>query len=165
VTKTSTARLQTFHSADFGVLGHADGDAVMFYRRPIRKCAPDTEFDIRGLDALPRVDIAYAYAGDDGTAIRAFVAAGAKGIVMAAFAPGLPSPPEMEALKEARVAGVVVLMSSRAGSGRVFKSSRTRDAGFLTADNLTPQKARILLALALTRTSEPSEIERMFATY
>ncbi|MGE5512311.1 MAG: asparaginase [Bacteroidota bacterium] len=165
VTKTSTARLQTFRSADFGVLGHADGDAVMFYRRPIRKCAPDTEFDIRGLDALPRVDIAYAYAGDDGTAIRAFVAAGAKGIVMAAFAPGLPSPPEMEALKEARVAGVVVLMSSRAGSGRVFKSSRTRDAGFLTADNLTPQKARILLALALTRTSEPSEIERMFATY
>jgi L-asparaginase len=165
VTKTSTARLQTFRSADFGVLGHADGDAVMFYRRPIRKCAPDTEFDIRGLDALPRVDIAYAYAGDDGTAIRAFVAVGAKGIVMAAFAPGLPSPPEMEALKEARVAGVVVLMSSRAGSGRVFKSSRTRDAGFLTADNLTPQKARILLALALTRTSEPSEIERMFATY
>ncbi len=165
VTKTSTARLQTFRSADFGVLGHADGDAVMFYRKPIRKCAPDTEFDIRGLEALPRVDIAYAYAGDDGTAIRAFVAAGAKGIVMAAFAPGLPSPPEMEALKEARAAGVVVLMSSRAGSGRVFKSSRTRDAGFLTADNLTPQKARILLALALTRTSEPSEIERMFATY
>ena len=92
VTKTSTARLQTFRAADFGALGHADGDRVVFYRRPIRKTGPDTEFDIRPLDSLPRVDIAYSYAGDDGTATRAFVAAGARGIVMAAFAPGLLAP-------------------------------------------------------------------------
>ncbi len=85
VTKTATQRLQTFRSADFGVLGHADGDAVAFYRRPLRRCCPNTEFDIRALDALPRVDIAYAYAGGDGTAVRAFVAAGAKGIVSAGF--------------------------------------------------------------------------------
>jgi L-asparaginase len=165
VTKTATARLQTFRSADFGVLGHADGDAVAFYRKPIRKGAPDTEFDIRTLDALPRVDIAYSYAGDDGTAVRAFAAAKAKGIVMAAFAPGMVSPPEMEALKEAVAAGAVVMMSSRAGSGRVFNSSKIRDAGFLTADNLTPQKARILLSLALTKTKDPAEIRRIFATY
>ncbi len=165
VTKTSTTRLQTFRSPDFGVLGHADGDAVVFYRKPIRKCAPDTEFDIRGLDALPRVDIAYSYSGDDGAAIRAFAAAGAKGIIAAAFAPGMLSPPEMEAYGEARAAGVVVVISSRAGSGRVFDSSKMRNAGFLTADNLTPQKARILLALALTRTSDPAEIRRIFATY
>ena len=79
VTKTSTLRLQTFRTPDFGVLGHADGDAVAFYRRPLRRCCPDTEFDIRALEALPRVDIAYAYAGGDGTAVRAFVAAGAQG--------------------------------------------------------------------------------------
>ena len=113
VTKTSTARLQTFRSPDFGVLGHADGDAISYYRQPIRRRAPDTEFDIRGLDALPRVDIAYSYAGDDGTAIRAFIGAGARGIVMAAFAPGLLSPPEMEAAKEAVAAGVTVVLSSR----------------------------------------------------
>ena len=88
VSKTATLRLQTFRSADFGVLGHADGDAIAFYRRPLRRCCPDTEFDIRALDALPRVDIAYAYAGADGTAVRAFIAAGAKGIVSAGFAPG-----------------------------------------------------------------------------
>ena len=70
------------------MLGHADGDAVAFYRRPLRRCYPDTEFDIRALDALPRVDISYAYAGGDGTAVRAFIAAGAKGIVSAGFAPG-----------------------------------------------------------------------------
>jgi L-asparaginase len=165
VTKTSTARLQTFRTPDFGVLGHADGDAITYYRQPMRRRAPDTEFDIRGLDALPRVDIAYSYAGDDGTAIRAFVAAGAKGIVLAAFAPGLLSPPEMEAAKEAVAAGVVVAASTRAGSGRTFHPQRSREAGFLAADNLTPQKARILLALALTRTSDKAEIARMFATY
>ncbi len=82
VTKTATLRLQTFRSADFGVLGHADGDAIAFYRRPLRRCCPDTEFDIRSLEALPRVDIAYAYAGGDGTAVRAFTAAGAEGIVL-----------------------------------------------------------------------------------
>lgn len=165
VTKTSTSRLQTFRSADFGALGHADGDAIAFYRRPLRRAMPDTEFDIRGLDALPRVDVAYSYAGDDGTAIRAFIAAGAKGIVMAAFAPGLLSPPEMVAAKEAAAKGIKIVLSSRAGSGRTFNSAKVRDAGFIPADNLTPQKARILLSLALTRTSDTAEIKRIFATY
>ncbi|MFV0296331.1 MAG: asparaginase [Hyphomicrobiaceae bacterium] len=165
VTKTSTARLQTFRSPDFGALGHADGDAIAYYRKPVRQHAPDTEFDIRHCDALPRVDVAYSYAGDDGTAIRAFINAGAKGIVVAAFAPGLLSPAETEAAREAVAAGIVVVTSSRAGSGRVFQPTRLREAGVIGADNLNPQKARILLALALTRTSDKAEIQRMFATY
>jgi L-asparaginase len=165
VTKTSTARLNTFRSPDFGVLGHADGDAINFYRRPVRRTAPDTEFDIRDLDALPRVDIAYSYAGDDGAAVRAFVAAGARGIVAAAFAPGLLAPAEMAALREAADRGIAVAVSSRAGSGRVFPSTRTVSAGFIPADNLTPQKARILLALALSRTQDRGEIKRMFSDY
>ena len=63
VTKTSTYRLQTFRTPDFGVLGHADGDAIAYYRQPVRRRAPNTEFDIRALEALPRVDIVYAYTG------------------------------------------------------------------------------------------------------
>ncbi len=165
VTKTSTGRLQTFRSPDFGALGHADGDRISFYRRPIRRVGPDTDFDIRTLDALPRVDIAYSYTGDDGTATRAFVAAGAKGIVAAAFAPGMLVPTELTALKEAVAAGVVVVLATRAGSGRAFTSKPARDAGFISADNLTPQKARILLALALTRTSDPARLREFFATY
>lgn len=165
VTKTATARLQTFRSRDFGVLGHADGDAVAFHRQPVRRRAPDTEFDVAGLDTLPRVDICYAYAGGDGTAARAFLAAGARGIVSAGFAPGFASPAEAEALRDAARHGVVVVQSTRAGSGRTFRSTRIREAGFLIADNLTPQKARILLALALTRTSSHDEIARMFRTY
>ncbi len=165
VTKTATMRLQTFRSPDFGVLGHADGDAVEFYRRPIRRHAPDTEFDIAGLDALPRVDIAYAYAGGDGAAVRAFIAAGARGIVSAGFAPGFTSPDEADALKEAAEKGIVVVQSTRAGSGRTFRTTRIRQAGFLIADNLNPQKARLLLSLALTKTSDPEDIMRMFRTY
>jgi L-asparaginase len=165
VAKTSTMRLHTFRSADFGVLGHADGDAVAFYRRPLRRCCPDTEFDVAALDALPRVDIAYSYAGADGTAARAFIAAGAKGIVSAGFAPGFAGPRDFEALKAAIAQGIVVVQSTRAGSGRTFRSTRLADAGFLIADNLTPQKARILLALALTVTSDPERIAQMFRTY
>jgi len=165
VTKTSTLRMQTFRSPDFGVLGHADGDAIAFYRRPIRRCAPDTEFDVAHMDALPRVDIAYSYAGGDGTAVRAFTAAGAKGIVAAGFAPGFVPPGDFDALSEAAASGVVVMQSTRAGSGRTFRSTKLRDAGFLIADNLNPQKARILLALALSVTQDPEEIMRIFLTY
>lgn len=165
VTKTSNWRMQTFRTPDFGVLGHADADLIAYYRRPERRHMPDTEFDVAGLAALPRVDIAYAYAGSDGTAVRAFVAAGAKGIVSAGFAPGMPPPADLAALAEAVKQGVTVVQSSRAGSGRIHRSKRMVDAGILAADNLNPQKARILLALALTKTSEPAEIARIFATY
>jgi L-asparaginase len=165
VTKTSTYRMQTFRSPDFGALGHADGDAVTFYRKPLRRHAPDTEFDVRALDALPRVDISYAYTGADGTAARAFIAAGARGIVSAGFAPGFCGPGDEEVLKDAVRQGIVVVQSTRAGSGRTFKSAKMRESGFLVADNLNPQKARLLLALALTVTSDPAEVERIFATY
>jgi L-asparaginase len=165
VTKTATLRLQTFRTPDFGVLGHADGDAVVFYRQPVRRRAPDTEFDIGDLEQLPRVDVSYSYAGADGTAVRAFVAAGARGVVSAGFAPGFSAPGESEALKQAVSQGVVVVQSTRAGSGRTFRTSRLKAGGLLIADNLNPQKARLLLSLALTRTRDPDEIARIFRTY
>lgn len=165
VSKTSTWRMQTFRTPDFGALGQADGDRVVFYRKPLRRAAPDTEFDLAGLAALPRVDIAYSHADADGTAIRAFVAAGARGIVSAGFAPGAPTPAEAEALAEAVKEGVAVVQSTRVGSGRVVRGHKMREGGILAADNLTPQKARILLAYALTVTRDPAEIERIFATY
>lgn len=165
VTKTSNGRLQTFRAPDFGVLGHVDGDRVVFYRKPIRCHAPDTEFDMSQISELPRVDISYSYAGSDGIAIKTFVDAGARGIVGAAFAPGLLSPEEFIAMEAAAQRGVVVVLSSRAGSGRTFGPSKVKAAGFLQADNLTPQKARLLLAMALTKTQDLAQIQRMFDTY
>ena len=166
VAKTSTLRLQTFRTPDWGILGHADGDAVAFYRRPLRRAAPDTEFDVAGLPALPRVDIIPTFAGADATFIDAARAAGARGLVCAGFPPGSPTPAQRTALVAAARAGIVVVQSSRAGSGRIVpdKVSLVQD-GFVGADTLAPLKARILLMLALTRTTDVPEIRRMFATY
>ncbi len=165
VTKTSTYRLQTFRSPDFGVLGHVDGDGVQIYRRPTRPHTVDTEFQLAGLKQLPRVDIAYSYAGNDGAIIDAMVAAGARGIVSAGLAPGIPTPAERKALERARDVGVVVVQSSRALSGRVALRRYLAEADMVAADNLNPQKARILLMLALSRSENVCEIRRMFATY
>jgi L-asparaginase len=164
-TKTSTYRLQTFRSPDFGLLGHIDGDGVQIYRRPWRRHAPDTDFDVAGVARLPRVDIAYSYGGADGTVVDALVAAGARGIVSAGLAPGIPSPLERIALERARDAGVVVVQSSRAGSGRIALRRYLDEACMVAADNLNPQKARILLMLALGQTSDIGEIRRMFTVY
>ena len=165
VTKTSTLRLQTFKSRDFGMLGHADFDKIAYYRTPERRRMPDTEFDLSGLTELPRVDIALTYAGVDGTLVDALVAAGARGIVTAAMAPGYNAPAEFEALCRAAEAGVVIAQSTRAGSGRVGDVPSRRAPGAVLADNLTPQKARVLLMLGLTRTRDPAELQRMFDEY
>ncbi len=166
VTKTSNYRVQTFRTPDWGMLGHADGDGVAFYRRPVRRGAPDTEFDVAGLIALPRVDIVPTYGGADAVVIDALVAAGARGLVSSGFPSGSPSPAQRDALIKAVAQGVVVVQSSRAGSGRVIDSKvEVRRSGFVGSDTLTPLKARILLMLALTRTSNVAEVRRMFATY
>ncbi|MDG2205245.1 MAG: asparaginase [Alphaproteobacteria bacterium] len=165
MTKTSTLRQQTFRSADFGLLGHADWDKVAYYRMPERRRAPDTEFDVRGLDDLPRVDVSMTYAGSDGAAIEAFQAAGAKGIVIGAMAPGYVTPMELEKLHAAREAGVAIVHSTRAGSGRVGDVPSRRAPGTVLADNLTPQKARVLLTVALTKTDNPMELQRIFDEY
>jgi L-asparaginase len=166
VTKASTLRLETFRSADLGMLGYSDPDGrVAIYRRPARRHAPDTEFYVRGRRDLPRVDIAYSYAGADRTALDAFVSSGARGIVVASMAPGVTTAAETEALAHARGQGVLVVLSSRAGSGRVLPRTALRERGFVVADNLLPQKARILAMLALTRTDDPVEIQAMFDAY
>jgi L-asparaginase len=166
VTKASTLRLEAFRSPDLGVLGYADPDGrVAVYRRPTRRHAPDTEFEVRGVADLPRVDITWSYAGADGAAIEAFVNAGARAVVSAALAPGLATPAETEALLAARRKGVLVVQASRAGSGRVLPRTVLRERRFVSADNLNPQKARVLAMLALTVTNDVDQVQRMFDEY
>jgi L-asparaginase len=166
VTKASTLRVETFRSPDLGMLGYADPDGrIAIYRKPARRHAPDTEFDVRGHSPLPRVDIVASYAGADGAAIEAFVAAGARGIVSASLPPGVTTPAESDALLQARRRGVLIVLSSRAGSGRVLPRTMLRERGFVVADNLNPQKARVLSMLALTRSDDPAEVQRIFDQY
>jgi len=166
VTKASTLRVETFRSHDLGMLGYADPDGrIAIYRKPTRRHAPGTEFDVRGRTELPRVDIVASYAGADGAAIDAFVAAGARAIVSASLPPGVTTPAESDALLQARRRGVLIVLSSRAGSGRVLPRTVLRERGFVVADNLNPQKARVLAMLALTRTDDPVEVQRLFDEY
>jgi L-asparaginase len=165
VVKTSTYRLQTFRSFDFGALGHADGDGVHLYRNPSRPHMPDTEFAGLDLGSLPRVDIVYSYAGADGALIDAAVAAGARGLISAGFAPGSPTPQQRTAFERAIKSGVVVVQCSRAASGRVAPRRRLRESGIVAGEDLSPQKARILLMLALSTTDDIAAIQNAFATY
>jgi L-asparaginase len=164
VVKTSTYRLQTFRSLDFGALGHVDGDGVHFFRAPLGAHMPDGPFAGRALTApLPRVDIVYSYAGADGALIDAAIAAGARGLVSAGFAPGSPTPDQRQAFERAIEAGVVVAQCSRAASGRVAPRRRLRETGIVAGGDLSPQKARILLMLALTGTTDIPTIQQLFA--
>ena len=164
VVKTSTYRLQTFRSVDFGALGHADGDGVHFYRAPTRAHMPDTPFAGLELAALPRVEIIYSYAGADGALVDAAVAAGARGIVSAGFAPGSPTPEQRSAFERAAKSGIVVVQCSRA-SGRVAPRRRLRESGIVAGEDFSPQKARILLMLALSTTSDITRIQPLFQIY
>ncbi len=166
VTKTATYRVETFQGRDLGPLGYADNDGrVLFYHRPLRTHTTETEFDLTDIDALPRVDVVVSYLGADGVMIDAAVAAGTRGIVSAGTGAGRPTPAEDAALDRAAAAGVVVVQGTRVGSGRTVTSPGLRRKGWSAADNLQPWKARILLALGLTKTSDVTEIQRMFDTY
>lgn len=164
-TKANTRMVQTFAARGLGVLGVVDGDRPVYYRGTERRHTHGSEFDVLVLEPenLPRVDISYTYAGSDGTDVDAFVANGARGIVVATAGAGATTRGQSAALRRAVEAGVIVARSSRTGSGRVG-SGRSR-GGSVSADDLNPQKARILLMLALTITENPGEIQRIFNTY
>jgi L-asparaginase len=167
VTKNATYRVQAFQSRDLGPLGYADGDGkIVYYYQTVKKHTVDTEFDVRGLQSLPRVDVVVSYVGADGKMIEAAATAGAKGIVSAATGAGRPTPAEDEAFDRVyREKGVIMCLCSRVASGRVVRSPGLAKRGFVAGDNLQPWKARALLALALAKTADADEIQRMFDTY
>ena len=163
-TKTHTSDVETFKSGDFGFLGVVDQDRVVFSRASGKR----QHIALEGVP-LPRVDIVAMYAGADGAMLRAAVAAGCKGIVVQALGRGNVNPALYDAVKEAIGKGVVVVISTRVPNGRVLPvygypggGATLKEAGAVFADNLSPEKARILLMLALQDTSKPSEIQRLF---
>jgi L-asparaginase len=167
VTKNSTYRVQAFQSRDLGPLGFADADGkIAYYHRPARKHTVETEFDVRSMQSLPRVDIVVSYVNADGAMIEAAVKAGAKAIVSAATGAGRPTPAEDDAFDKAyKENQVLMCLCSRVAAGRVVRSPGLTRRGFVAGDNLQPWKARILLALALTKTSNADDIQRMFDSY
>ena len=169
VTKSNTYRVEAFRSGELGFLGYVDADAVSFYRESTRRHTARSEFDVRALDTLPKVEIVYAYAEPSTVALAALAGAGIDGLVVAGTGAGGLSEAERAVIKtfgaDPAKPRPAVVRSSRTGNGRVI-SRRDYDAeGLVAGDNLNPQKARILLMLALTKTRELAEIRRIFAEY
>jgi len=161
VTKTDALRLQTFQTRGYGLLGVVDRDRVVFYRRVERRHTAAGEFDLTGVTQLPRVDVLLTYQGAPGDLIQAAVDAGAKGIVVATAGAGATSGTQGEGLRYAASKGIAVVTTTRTGSGRIAGGRGNNIAG----EDLAPLKARILLMVALTKTSDPAELRRIFSEY
>ncbi len=172
VTKLSAYRMDTFRSIDLGVLGVADPDKVIFHTEPLRRHTFKSEFNIAALPAdpkaLPAVECVYAYTEAPGYLIDSLTEHGVKGIVVDGTGAGSPTGGpggQTEAIKRAQAKGIVVVVTARTRGGRVQDTPRRRESGIIPADNLTPEKARMLLQVALTKTTDPKEIKRIFDEY
>ena len=167
VTKTNTPAVDTFKSPNSGKIGTVFYGNVKFYMNPVRKHTVNSAFDITKIKELPRVDIIYSHSNDNPDFVNVAVKNGAKGIINAGMGNGNPFPSALEALGEAVKAGVVVVRDSRVGSGETTLNGEVDDGkyGFLASDNLNAQKARVLLMLALTQTTDKAKIQEFFLTH
>ncbi|WP_454754293.1 asparaginase [Cupriavidus necator] len=155
VTKAASFDLNAFEAPQFGPLGRVEASGAVTMRRLPVRCRVFPPPALSNIDALPRVDIVMSYAGADRTAIDALVAAGCAGIVSAGLPPGRPANAEAQGLADAVRAGTTVVQSTRAARGMVPPQAFLRAAGVLAGGDLSPQKLRILLMLALTQTRDP----------
>lgn len=165
ISKTNTTAIDTFKSLEQGYLGGFAGGDVYFSSVLNKMHTTQTAFDISKVEELPQVDILYSYQNDGRYLYDAAVAAGAKGIVVAGSGNGSLSSKAMEGAKAAAANGTIIARSTRVGSGIVTHSASDDKEGFVSADSLNPQKARILLMLTLTRTSDPKKIQQYFNKY
>ena len=165
VTKTDAHRLDTFQSRTYGILGVVDSDRIVYYRDVVKRHAGTNEFDISTVEDLPRVDVVMTYQGATGDIIKAIVDQGAKGIVIASAGAGAMSGTQDEGIRYAIEKGVFVVITTRTGSGRIAARSATAARFQIQGEDLAPIKARILLMLALTKTHDGADIQRMFSEY
>ncbi len=167
IAKTNTTQVGTFRSGHRGLAGLVNAGRLHLYAPPVRRHTSASEFRLDGAAALPRVEIIYAHAGMGRELIDAAVRAGAQGLVIAGVGDGNFGAGALAAAAAAAKAGVAVVRSSRTGGGVVERNIEIDDdaAGFVAADELNPQKARVLLILGLTRTRDPRALQEMFFSY
>ena len=164
VTKRHTTDVQALVSPEVSLLGVCLFDDRDFIRSPFRAHTTATPFTLSPTEALPRVDVIYAHAGMSPDLIDAAVANGAMGLVIAGVGDGNMTTPALDAVKRAIAQGVVVVRSSRVGEGVIRRNIEINDdaLGTVASKELNPAKARVLLKVALTRTSDRAEIQAYF---
>jgi L-asparaginase len=167
VVKADAQRLDAFQSRG-GRLGAVHTDRIVFSVRADRRGGAQSEFDVGSIAALPRVDILLTYQGAAGDLIRAAADNGAAGIVLATAAAGT-SGTQPDSIRYALSKRVAVVSSTRTATGRVTAAGEPGRVqafpGTIAAEDLAPLKARILLMLALTKTTDPRELQRYFREY
>ncbi|AMK26983.1 L-asparaginase [Campylobacter jejuni] len=166
VVKTHSLNVDAFSSPDFGDLGYIVDGKVFFYNNVTKAHTKNAPFDVSKLTSLPKVDILYSYSNDgSGVAAKALFEHGTKGIVVAGSGAGSIHKNQKDVLKELLKKGLKVVVSSRVVAGCVAVSDSDEKLGFISAEDLNPQKARVLLMLALTKTSDPKKIQEYFLKY
>jgi L-asparaginase len=165
VTKTNTYHVHTFRTRDVGMLGYADADRIVYYRTPLQRHTVNSEFNTDVSVPLPRVEVLHIYAGTQPGMADAACGLGAKGLVIAGIGAGALGNLTDECKAIAAERRAVVVRSARVGEGRVLLDSAYHEPNMIAAGNLLPQKAALLLSLALARTSDLGEIQRMFDQY
>lgn len=167
VHKTDTMTVDSFKSPLFGVMGIVADNECYFYRSAIRCHTFESEFDISGMQELPKVDIVYGYQDDHRALVDACVVSGSKGIVLAGAGTAAISARTLPAVKDAIAAGIAIVRVSRSSFGLVGHNVEFDDDtyGTTSGDTLNPAKARILLMLALTRSEKRTSIQACFDRY
>jgi len=168
VVKVNTTNVNAFASLNTGPIGQVYDGKVKYYAPPVNSKSKFPPFDISKLDSLPRVEIAYMYVDASASALKAFVDHGVNGLIIAASGNGSFNKSFLQVVDTAVKKGIAVVRSSRVASGRVTQFNQVFDdikLGTIAADDHNPQKARILLMLALTTTKNRNEIQDMFLEY
>jgi L-asparaginase len=167
LTKTSTTAVQTFFSPLSGLIGTVAYGQVEFYRGPVGRHTVDSEFSLDGVTALPRVDIIMAHENMDGALIDAAVAAGSRGLVIAGVGNGNMTQSAVNALAAQAKKGILCVRSSRVATGRIGRNVELDDdkLGFVASLDMNPQKARVLLRLALLGKRNVADVQRLFDEY
>jgi L-asparaginase len=167
IIKTHTTDVATFSSREAGLVGAVLFGDTVWYRTPNDVHTANSDLRIEGVDKLPRVDIIYAHANMSPDLIDAAVKNGAKGIVIAGVGDGNMTAPALEAVERAVANGVVVVRSSRVNGGIIRRNIETNDdeMGTVASMELNPAKSRVLLQLALLKTSNPAKVQDYFNRY
>lgn len=167
VTKSSTTDVQTFISPGPGLLGTARLGRIRYFRRPVRRHTTQSGFSADGEHRMPRVDVLFSHAGMHADLVRASVSLGARGIVVAGVGNGNVPGTVVNSLAEAVKSGVIVVRATRVGSGDVERGVELDDddLGFVVADQLSPQKSRILLQLCLAHELDRKAVQDAFYQY
>lgn len=167
VMKLSTTKVNAFGSPNSGPIGQVYDGKVEYYSSSMREVNVNTPFSVKADTKLPRVDIVYMYADAPADQIDLLISKKVDGIVIAGVGNGNFNKAYMDAVKRAVAAGIVVCRASRTPSGRVVLEDEINDEelGTIVSDDLTPQKARILLMLGLMKTKDRKTLQQYFFKY